>query len=271
MRICTPCSFATPRRADAGAARLYVGRMTQDRTIIAVTGTDREEFLQGLVTNDIARERDGLAYTALLTPQGKLIADFFVKGEADRLLIDVASDVAAQLFQRLSMYKLRADVALAEADLKVSRGTGLAPEDALPDPRHPALGWRLYGAQAGDDGSDWAAIRVEHLIPEWGAELGPETYILEAGFERMGGVDFKKGCYVGQEVTARMKHKTELRKGFARVAVEGDAAPGAQILSNDKAVGTLHSRAGDRAIAWLRFDRAEGEMRAGAARVIRID
>ncbi|MGR3500324.1 MAG: CAF17-like 4Fe-4S cluster assembly/insertion protein YgfZ [Limimaricola soesokkakensis] len=245
--------------------------MTQDRSIIAVTGTDREEFLQGLVTNDIARAKDGLAYAALLTPQGKLIADFFLKGESDRFLIDVAADVAPQLFQRLSMYKLRADVALAEADLKVSRGTGPAPEGALPDPRHAALGWRLYGAQPGDDGSDWTALRVEHLIPEWGHELGPESYILEAGFERMNGVDFRKGCYVGQEVTARMKHKTELRKGFARVAVEGPAEPGTEITSGEKIVGTLHSRAGDRAIAWLRFDRASEGMQAGEARVTRLD
>ncbi|PSK87026.1 hypothetical protein CLV79_10372 [Limimaricola soesokkakensis] len=245
--------------------------MTQDRSIIAVTGTDREEFLQGLVTNDIARAKDGLAYAALLTPQGKLIADFFLKGESDRFLIDVAADVAPQLFQRLSMYKLRADVALAEADLKVSRGTGPAPEGALPDPRHAALGWRLYGAQTGDDGSDWTALRVEHLIPEWGHELGPESYILEAGFERMNGVDFRKGCYVGQEVTARMKHKTELRKGFARVKVEGPAEPGTEITSGEKIVGTLHSRAGDRAIAWLRFDRASEGMQAGEARVTRLD
>ncbi|MCZ4260957.1 folate-binding protein [Limimaricola sp. G21655-S1] len=245
--------------------------MTQDRSIIAVTGADREEFLQGLVTNDIARAKDGLAYAALLTPQGKLIADFFLKGESDRFLIDVAAEVAPQLFQRLSMYKLRADVALAEADLKVSRGTGPAPDGALPDPRHTALGWRLYGAQAGDDGSDWTALRVEHLIPEWGHELGPESYILEAGFERMNGVDFRKGCYVGQEVTARMKHKTELRKGFVRVAVEGPAEPGTEITSSEKVVGTLHSRAGDRAIAWLRFDRASEEMQAGAARVARLD
>ncbi|MCP1169273.1 CAF17-like 4Fe-4S cluster assembly/insertion protein YgfZ [Limimaricola litoreus] len=245
--------------------------MTQDRSIIAVTGADRDEFLQGLVTNDIARAKGGLAYAALLTPQGKLIADFFLKGEPDRILIDVATDVAPQLFQRLSMYKLRADVTLSQADVKLFRGTGPAPEGALPDPRHPDLGWRLYGADAGDDGSDWTAIRVAHLIPEWGSELGPETYILEAGFERMGGVDFKKGCYVGQEVTARMKHKTELRKGFARVAVEGSAEPGTPITAGEKAVGTLHSRAGNRAIAWLRFDRAQGEMRAGAARVTRAD
>ncbi|SDE50463.1 YgfZ/GcvT domain-containing protein [Limimaricola pyoseonensis] len=246
--------------------------MTHDRTIIALTGADREEFLQGLVTTDIARARDGLVYTALLTPQGKLIADFFVKGEAERLLIDAPSGIAPQLAQRLSMYKLRADVALEETGLRVRRGTGPAPEGALPDPRHAALGWRLYGDESGDDGSDWTAIRVEHLIPEWGSELGPETYILEAGFERMGGVDFRKGCYVGQEVTARMKHKTELRKGFARVAVDGPAEPGSEILSADgRPAGTLHSRAGDEAIAWLRFDRAGDGMTAGDATLRRID
>ena len=87
----------------------------------------------------------------------------------------------------------------------------------------------------------------------------------------MNGVDFRKGCYVGQEVTARMKHKTELRKGFARVAIEGAAEPGTPIEAGEKAVGTLHSRSGDRAIAWLRFDRAQGEMRAGEARVTRAD
>ncbi len=244
--------------------------MTYDRTIIAVTGADREEFLQGLVTNEIARAKDGLAYAALLTPQGKLIADFFVKGETDRLLIDAPTDVAPALAQRLSMYKLRADVGLEETGLAVRRGTGTAPDGALPDPRHEALGWRLYGDEAGDDGADWTALRVAHLIPEWGSELGPDTFILEAGFDRLNGVDFRKGCYVGQEVTARMKHKTELRKGFVRVALDGPAEPGTEIMAGDRAAGTLHSRSGDKAIAWLRIDRAQGEMRAGETKVTRL-
>ena len=111
-----------------------------------------------------------------------------------------------------------------------------------------------------------SSVWVAHCIPECGAELIPgESYILECGFERLDGVDFRKGCYVGQEVTARMKHKTELRKGLARVAVSGKAEPGTEITADGKPVGRLTTRAGDRAIAYLRFDKAGADMRAGEA------
>lgn len=240
-----------------------------DRTVLAVTGSDRSHFLQGLVTNDVARAEGGIAYAALLTPQGKYIADFFLIGEPDRILVDVATPLAAGLAQRLSMYKLRADVGIEETDLAVSRGTGEPPPGALADPRHPALGWRHYGTGGLSDETDWTALRVAHLVPEAGIELTGETYVLEAGLDRLNGIDFRKGCYVGQEVTARMKHKTELKKGLALVEIEGEAEPGSEITAGDKPAGVLHSRAGDRAIAWLRFDRAEGEMRAGAARLRR--
>jgi folate-binding protein YgfZ len=106
-------------------------------------------------------------------------------------------------------------------------------------------------------------------VPETGIELTPDTFILEVGFERLGGVDFRKGCYVGQEVTARMKHKTELRKGLARVRIDGAASAGAEITADGKPAGTLGTRSGDKALAYLRFDRAVGEMRAGDARVVR--
>jgi tRNA-modifying protein YgfZ len=239
-----------------------------DRTVLAITGGDREGFLQNLVTNDVARAQGGLAYAALLTPQGKLLADFLLAGEADRILLDAPSAVAPMLLQRLTMYRLRADVGVAPTDLEVRRGTGPAPAGALPDPRDPALGWRLYGAEGGEDGTDWDSIRVERAIPEWGAELTPETYILEAGFERLHGVDFRKGCYVGQEVTARMKHKTELRKGLVRVEVEGAAPLGTPILDGEgREAGTLFTQSGGRALAQLRFDRGLGEMQAREARV----
>ncbi|KKL11913.1 hypothetical protein LCGC14_2541010, partial [marine sediment metagenome] len=118
-----------------------------------------------------------------------------------------------------------------------------------------------------DDTTDWNALRVAHLIPETGVELTPDTFILEAGFDRINGLDFRKGCYVGQEVTARMKHKTELRKGLARVTLEGPAEPGTPIMAGDKPAGTLHSRSGNQAIAYLRHDRTGGALTAGAARV----
>ena len=240
------------------------------RSILAITGADRVHFLQGLITNDVAHAAGGIIYAALLTPQGKYIADFFVVGEPERLLIDVDAALAPALAQRLGMYRLRAAVQIVPTDLQVSCGTGPAPQGALADPRNPEMGWRHYGAGDLGDETDWEALRVSLLVPQSGVELGPETYILEAGFERLHGVDFRKGCYVGQEVTARMKHKTELKKGLVRVAVEGPAAPGDEILAEGKVAGVLHTVAGDRAIAYLRMDRAGGEMRAGEA-VVRLE
>ena len=238
-----------------------------DRRIIEVTGGDRLRFLQGLVTNDVERIADGPVYAALLSPQGKYLADFVVSGHHEAIRLDVAAALAEPLLRRLSLYRLRADVALAPLDLPVARGTGPAPEGALADPRHPAMGWRLHGAEPTGE-PDWDAIRVEHAIPEGGVELIPdESYVLEMGFERLHGVDFRKGCYVGQEVTARMKHKTELRKGLARVRVEGAAPVGTPILRDGRAVGTLFTQSGGHGLAHLRFDRAGGVMEAGPARV----
>ncbi|MEZ5884234.1 MAG: folate-binding protein [Paracoccaceae bacterium] len=241
-----------------------------DRQIYSISGPDRIDFLQGLITNDARRLSQGPVYAALLSPQGKYLADFLLIPRGDEVLLDIAAPLAEATVRRLSMYKLRADVAIAPTALKLRRGTGPAPEGAVADPRHPALGWRLYGPDEGDDGTDWDALRVAHCIPESGAELTPDTYILEAGFERLNGVDFRKGCYVGQEVTARMKHKTELKKGLTRVTLEGAADPGTPILTADgRPAGTLHTRSGDAGIAYLRFDRAEGELCAGTARVTR--
>ncbi|WP_417525964.1 YgfZ/GcvT domain-containing protein [Marinovum sp.] len=238
-----------------------------NRRVLRLTGGDTRDFLQGLVTNDVARIDAGLVYAAMLTPQGKLIADFFLQAEGAAVLLDVDAALAEGLAKRLGMYKLRADVAIEMTDLQVSRGTGAVPEGALPDPRDARLGWRLIGPEAlAEDGTDWDALHVETMVPRWGRELGPDSYVLEMGFERLAGVDFRKGCYVGQEVTARMKHKTELRKGLAQVALDGVAAQGDEITAGGKPVGVLGTCAGDRALAYLRFDRAEGEMQAGAAR-----
>jgi len=240
------------------------------RTVFALGGSERVSFMQNIVTSDLGRLADGLVYAALLTPQGKYLSDFFLRDEGERLLIDVAAPLAGDLARRLRMYKLRADVTLEETGLHAIRGLGEAPEGALPDPRHPALGWRLYrDAPGGPEETDWEALRVAHCIPESGIELLPnETFILEAGFERLNGVDFRKGCFVGQEVVARMKHKTQLRKGLATVAVSGEAPPpGTEITSGEKVAGTLYTVAGDQGIAHLRFDRAGAGMQAGPARV----
>jgi tRNA-modifying protein YgfZ len=253
-----------------------------NRSLIRVTGADRHSFLQGLITNSLNAE--GLTWAALLSPQGKYLADFFLFSEGDHILLDVQSSLADGLMKRLSMYRLRADVALQTDPRQPRRGLTDAPAGAFTDPRHTALGWRSYPApntgadsdsSAADDtapgSTDWDAIRVEHCIPETGIELRPnETYILEAGFERLNGVDFRKGCYVGQEITARMKHKTELRKGLITVEITGPApAPGTPVMVEGRAIGTLFTSAGNRAIAGLRFDKAHGHITAGDA-VLRL-
>lgn len=233
-----------------------------NRRIIRLTGADIDTFLQGLITNDIARLDQGLLYAALLTPQGKYIADFFLLRDDDGILLDVDETLADALIKRLNMYKLRADVTITSTDLRLSRGTGPMPEHAQPDPRHSDMGWRLYQSTASDDGTNWEAIRVAHCIPETGIELSADTFILEAGFEALHGVDFRKGCYVGQEITARMKHKTTLRKGLRVVSVDGIAPIGSAITANGKPVGTLFTQSGGRAIAYLRLDRAGADMMA---------
>ncbi len=256
-----------------------------DRSLLRVTGPERQDFLQGLVTNDVRRLRDGMVYAAMLSPQGKYLADFFLVPRGETILIDVHSGLAEMLLRRLTMYRLRAKVEIAPHDGAVLRGTGTPPAGAFADPRHEAMGWRLYLDGAGDgaggateteahaaDRPDWDALRVAHCIPESLIELQPdESYILEAGFERLSGVDFRKGCYVGQEVTARMKHKTELRKGLRRLRIEGAAPVGTAITAGDRAVGTLFTRAGNEALAHVRFDRLAPRMEAGPARLSPID
>lgn len=252
---------------------MTTGETAPDRTVLGLTGKDAISFLQGLVSNDLRplETAPGIVWAALLTPQGKYLADFFVvRLGSGQLLIDIATRLAADTLRRLTMYKLRADVQIAPTTLYVLRGLGEPPDGALPDPRHPALGWRAWSETPGSAPSiDWDAIRVANLIPESGVELVPDdSYILEQGFERLHGVDFRKGCYVGQEVTARMKHKTELRKGLVRVKVEGSAPVGTEILdSGGKPVGTLFTQSQGTGLAQLRFDRAAGLLQAGEARL----
>ena len=247
------------------------GETAPDRRLYRLTGADALTFLQGLVSNDVLplAKGDGIVWAALLTPQGKYLADFYVVSRAGALLLDLPASLAEGVVRRLTMYRLRADVQIAAAeDIAVTRGLTGAPADALPDPRHPALGWRAYGAAGGPAVIDWDALRVEHLIPESGVELIPdETYLLEAGFERLHGVDFRKGCYVGQEVTARMKHKTELRKGLVRLRIEGAAPVGTEILADGKAAGTLFTQSGGKALAHMRHDRITPGLTAGDARL----
>lgn len=256
------------------------------RACLVMEGRDARAVLQGVVTSDVGRLAPGrLVYAALLTPQGKYLFDFFLGLHGDGAVrIEAAADRVEALAKRLSMYCLRRDArvvaapALQVALLWPDAGAGA---EVLADPRDPGLGWRVHSgdaaaalaalAAAPGDRAGHDALRVALAVPESGVELVPEeSFILEAGLDRLGGVDFRKGCYVGQEVTARMKHKTELRKGLVPVRVEGAAPPGTPLLTAEgKPAGTLFTQAGGRGLAHLRFDRADGELRAGEARVTR--
>lgn len=249
------------------------GETAADRRVYQITGADALPFLQGMVSNDVLplARGDGIVWAALLTPQGKYLADFFVVASNRMFLLDIKTSIADATVKRLLMYRLRADVQVAASDLAVTRGLADLPPGAMPDPRHVALGWRAYGAKGGDPVVDWESIRVAHCIPETGIELiADDSYLLECDFERLHGVDFRKGCYVGQEVTARMKHKTELRKGLARVAVSGTAPIGTDILAGEKVVGRLFTQSGGFGIAYLRFDQAHGTMTAQDANILLV-
>ncbi|MBE3639134.1 CAF17-like 4Fe-4S cluster assembly/insertion protein YgfZ [Mangrovicoccus algicola] len=242
------------------------------RKVLRLSGAEARSFLQGLVTNDIERLKDGAVYAALLTPQGKYLSDFFlVPDGAEAVLMDLPAAHAEAVAQRLRLYKLRAKVTIETTELGVERGLGPVPEGAFADPRHPALGWRRYGPDLAETPRVAAMIeaaRIAQAVPEADLELIPnDSYILEAGFDRLNGVDFRKGCYVGQEIVARMKHKTELRKGLRPVSVSEPVPVGTPVLSAGKTAGTLYSQAEGLGLAFLRFDRIGPEMTAGPARV----
>ena len=240
----------------------------RDRIVLCVSGPDAKSFLQNLVTNDVTKLNNNIIYSALLTPQGKLVTDFFLVDAGQDVLIDVNSKVSETLLKLLSLYKLRAEISINKTDLKVSSGIKNKPQKGLEDPRHPKMGWRYYSnVDLSEKNIDWEKIRIENLVPEFGKELSSDSYILEYGFENLNGVDFKKGCYVGQEVTARMKHKSKLRKGLALVGTKGSVAFDTPINANKKIVGKVFSSTKNQALAYLRFEFASQKMMAGEVEV----
>jgi folate-binding protein YgfZ len=258
----------------------------RSRALIAVGGPDWKRFLQGLITQDVETLAPGEArFGALLTPQGRLLFDLFVVGRDDSCWLDVEAEHRAAFLQRLLIYRLRSKVTLQLDDTPVSilftvhAGESRDPSGApawapafarvsgvwVGDPRLPELGWRGYGvaAPAGAESVDEAVREAQKLalgVPgpaDWGTD---RTYPIEANFDLLNGIDFQKGCFVGQETTSRMKRRGQVKSRMLPIAFEGaPLAPGTEVLAGDLRAGVVTSAGQGRAIALLRLDRAEGQ------------
>ena len=251
-----------------------------ERGVVAVAGEDRVSFLQGLVSNDVAQAAPGRAvWAALLTPQGKWLADFFILSDGARLLLDCERAQAPMLVQRLMRYRLRARAELHDLSgaLHVHAawdGTPDLPADviAAPDPRLPEAGWRVLADRAlpaNADAAAWDAHRIALGLPDGSRDMEAEkSVLLEAGFDELQGVSWSKGCYLGQELTARTKYRGLVKRRLVPVAIEGEApAPGTPVLRDGAVAGVLRSVADGMGLALLRWEAIDGPLACGAARL----
>jgi folate-binding protein YgfZ len=252
-----------------------------DRAVITVAGEDRQAFLQGLISNDTAKiTPDRAIYATLLTAQGRFLFDLFLMGEADRYLVDCAAPRRADLIKRLTMYKLRSKVTIADADadscvvllfgegvldrIGLGQGAGTAGAFgngvAYVDPRLPDLGVRLVlprvtaretleGLSAAEDpdGAAYHRRRIALGVPDATRDLTPEkSILLENGFDELNAIDWQKGCYMGQELTARTRYRGLVRKRLLPVKIEGGApAPGSPLMLGDQELGEMRGASAD--------------------------
>lgn len=247
-----------------------------DRAVIRIAGEDRRAFLQGLITQDIERlSPDNAIFSALLTPQGKILFDFMIAKHGDAFLIDCDKAAAPMLAKRLTLYKLRAKVTIEIDEELVVMATEKQPASTddiiFPDPRLPALGWRII-AHRGDSVTcdDYDRRRITLGVPQFGKDFGPdEMFLLDVNYDALNGVSYSKGCFVGQEVTSRMKRKSEVRKRTVMVEYDGHGAElapdkGAEITAGDFTLGQILSGADGAALALIRLDRWGKSETAGA-------
>jgi hypothetical protein len=235
-----------------------------DRGVIELGGEDRITFLQGLVSNDVMQARHGHAvWAALLTPQGKWLADFFILADAERLLLDCERGQVAMLMQRLSRFRLRSKVTLrlAEELCVYAAWDGALTEHAIsaPDPRLPEAGLRLLSATPLPTTAlevDWDRHRLALGLPDGSRDLEAEkTVLLEAGFDELNGISWTKGCYMGQELTARTKYRGLVKRRLVPVGVSGALpAPGSPVLRDGTDIGTMRSGLEQSGLALLRIE-----------------
>ena len=277
-----------------------------DRALVSVAGEDWRRFLQGLISNDVDTLAEGeLRFAALLAPQGRLLFDMFVLGTADGALLDVQAARRDDLIQRLAMYRLRSKVEIAAVEDTVSAlwlplsahpGEGRDPDDRAPspatwapafagvsgawaqDPRFEGLGWRGYGAAAPEGAiaataDDYDAHRLALGVPDPARDCVPDkTYPIEADFDLLNGIDFQKGCYVGQETTSRMKRRGAIKTRMLPIAFDGaPPSPGTEVLAGELRAGEVLSGREGRAMALLRLDRIEGAELTAAGRAVKVE
>ncbi|TCS62613.1 CAF17-like 4Fe-4S cluster assembly/insertion protein YgfZ [Varunaivibrio sulfuroxidans] len=295
----TPAS--APPSPPAPPAPMHV--WLEHRGVIGLEGPDAADFLQGLVSNDVSHvSPQNAIWAAFLTPQGKYLHDFFIAQNDARLLIDCDAGRLGDLLRRLSMYKLRADVTLSDLSDRFAVGVGIgaaasailnlnedvgatiAMNDAIAfvDPRHRQLGCRIIAPKTNlnilnDAGipsgkfDDYETLRISLGIPDGPRDLRVEkSILLENGFDELHGIDWDKGCYMGQELTARTKYRGLVRKRLMPVAIDGPApAPGTPIMAGDREAGEMRTHAGDMGLALLRleFVAEDVPLIAGSARL----
>jgi folate-binding protein YgfZ len=253
-----------------------------ERAVLRITGEDATRFLQGLVTSDVESIAAGNArFAALLTPQGKILFDFLAvaiaSDDGGGFVLDAPRALEGELAQRLGFYKLRAKVEIARRpDLAVAAVLeGAAPADfglAYADPRHEKLGTRIVlpvdGAEAAlreagfslGESDEWQKKRIALGVPEGGQDfVYGDTFPHEADMDQLGGVDFKKGCFIGQEVVSRMEHRGSARTRVVPIAYAEHTAPlgGVEVKIGERAAGFLGSTANGRGFAKIRLDRVE--------------
>lgn len=261
--------------------------LLSDRGVVRVDGSDAEKLLQGIVTNDVEL---GISrrtvFAALLTPQGKILFDFFVARHGGSYLLDTAADKTADLVKRLEMYRLRARVDIADASdrfvVQADWHYVPPPEHAeqmthMADPRLPALGMRtLWGPgvaarlteeaarEANATAADYHAHRIALGVPQGGKDYAfGDTFPHDANLDLLNGISFTKGCFVGQEVVSRVQHRGTARKRVVIVESDQELQAGAEITAGAAAIGTIGSVAGNRALALVRLDRVEEMQRKG--------
>lgn len=251
------------------------------RGVVELAGADRVAFLQGLVSNDVTLVAPGLCvWAALLTPQGKWLADFFIFHRPDALLLDCEREQAPVLVERLGKFRLRSKIGLRDASAGFAVVAGwddaVMPEGAAPDPRVAAAGWRgvMQRGDWPDFSGDYDLHRLTHGLPDGSRDLvSGQTVLLEARFDELHGISWDKGCYMGQELTARTKYRGLVKRWIAPVRSRGGLPPPGTPIHDAAGIeiGEMRSGRGEVALALLRRDAGSAPWRAGEAVVTLLE